>query len=127
MNARTAVSNTHSQRIVPEFKNRRVTDRERMHCRVTYTYQAGSSTYAVDGMSRDLCKIGCGIRGTIIPPVGSKTRLKVYLGGHKLPIALDARISWVAGNYFGVRFPEMNKQDYTRVRRYLWTVLNTTM
>jgi hypothetical protein len=82
MNARTAVSNTHSQRIVPEFKNRRVTDRERMPCRVTYTYQAGSSTYAVNGVTRDLCKIGCGIRGTIIPPVGSKTRLKVYLGGH---------------------------------------------
>ncbi|HKO31531.1 MAG TPA: PilZ domain-containing protein [Nitrospiraceae bacterium] len=125
MNARTAVSQTQSPRTVPPFKNRRVTNRESIHCRVTYTYEAGDSTYAVDGVTQDVCKIGCGIRGTIIPPVGSKTRLKLYLGAHTRPISLSATISWMAGDYFGVRFNEMNKQDYTRVRRYMWTVLNT--
>lgn len=124
MNAHTAVSKTQSQRIVPQFKNRRGAEREPLHCRVTYTYQTGLSTYAVEGVARDLCKIGCGIRGTIIPPVGSTTRLKVFLPGYKLPISLDARISWVAGDYFGVRFPEMNKKDYSRVRQYMWSLLN---
>jgi hypothetical protein len=95
-----------------------------VHCRVAYTYQAGGSTYTVDGATRDLCRIGCGIRGTIIPPVGSKTSLRVYVPGQKLPLSLDARIAWVAGDYFGVRFPEMNKKDYLRVRQYMWSVLH---
>jgi hypothetical protein len=30
----------------------------------------------------------------------------------------------VAGDYFGVRFPEMDKKDYARVRQYTWNVLN---
>jgi hypothetical protein len=124
MNARIAVQKTHSQRAVPQFKNRRVAEREPAHCRVAYTYQAGGSTYTVDGVTRDLCRIGCGIRGTIIPPVGSKTNLRVYVPGQKLPILLDARITWQAGDYFGVRFPEMNKKDYSRVRQYMWSVLN---
>jgi hypothetical protein len=124
MHARTADSKTHSQRTLPQFKNRRVAEREPMLCRVTYTYQVGSSTYAVDGVTRDLCRIGCGIRGTIIiPRVGSKTRLKVYLPGQKLPISSDARVTWVAGDYFGVQF-QLESKDYTRVRQYMWSVLN---
>jgi len=124
MNVRTADLKTHSQRTGPQFRNRRVAERQPAHCRVTYTYQAGGSTYTVDGVTRDVCRIGCGIRGTIIPPVGSRTSLRVYLPGQKLPISLDARITWVAGDYFGVRFPEMNKKDYSRVRQYMWSVLN---
>jgi hypothetical protein len=108
-------------------KNGRGTEREILHCRVTYSYQSRGSKYFTDGVTRDLCRTGCGIRGSIIPSVGSQTSLRVYLPGHKLPIALDAKIAWVAGDYFGVRFAEMNSKDYTRVRRYLWTVLNTTM
>jgi hypothetical protein len=122
MHVRTTGSTTHQQRT--QFKSRRVTQREPLHCRVSYTYQAGGSTYTVEGVTRNMCRIGCGIRGTILPPVGSKTRLRVHLPGQKLPIALDARITWVAGDYFGVQFPEMEKKDYTRVREYLWRVLS---
>ena len=104
MNVRTADLKTHSQRTGPQFKNRRVAEREPAHCRVTYTYQAGGSTYTVDGVTRDLCRIGCGIRGTILPPVGSKTSLRVYLPGQKHPISLDARITWVAGDVLGSDF-----------------------
>jgi hypothetical protein len=127
MHGRTSDAKTHSHRTLPPFKSRRGADREPMHCRVAYTYQAGGSTYSVDGLTRDLCRIGCGIRGTIIPPVGSKTRLKVYLPGHKLPISLDAKITWVAGQYFGVQFPQMDRKDYARVRQYMWTLLNRAM
>ena len=118
MHARTADLKTHLQRTLPQFKNRRVAERGPMRCRVTYTYQVGGSTYAVDGVTRDLCRIGCGVRGTIMPAVGSRTRLKVYLPGQNLPISLDAWVNWVAGDYFGVRFPEMDRKDYMRVRQY---------
>ena len=124
MHARTADLKTHLTRTLPRFNSQRAAPREPLYCRVTYTYQVDGSTFAVDGVTRDLCRMGCAIRGTIIPPVGSKTRLKVYLPGHKLPISLDAKITWVAGQYFGVQFPQMDRKDYARVRQYMWSVLN---
>ena len=123
MRARTANSKKLSQKTLPPFKNRRIAEREPMHWRVTYTYQAGGSTYIVDGVTRDFGKMGCGIRGTIMPPVGSKTRLKVYLPSNKLPISLDAKITWVAGDFFGVRIPNIDKKDYMRVGQYIRSVL----
>src|SRR5215204_7040394 len=110
MPARTAESKTQSQRTLSEFKNRRKAEREPMHWRVTYTYQGGGSTYIVEGVTRDFGKMGCGIRGTIMPPVGSKTRLKVYLPSNKLPLSMDAKITWVAGDFFGVRIPNIDKK-----------------
>jgi hypothetical protein len=124
MHGRTADAKTYSESTLRPFKSRRAAQREPLHCRVTYTYQVDGSTYAVDGVTRDLCRMGCAIRGTIIPPVGSKTRLKVYLPGQKLPISLDAKITRVAGQYFGVQFPEMERKDYMRVREYLCRMLN---
>ena len=119
MRARTANSKTQLQKTLPPFKNRRKAERDPTNWRVTYTYQAGGSTYIVDGVTRDLCKIGCGIRGTVMPPPGSKTRLKVYLPNRNYPISLDARITWVEGNYFGVRFPGMDKKNYMQVRQHM--------
>jgi hypothetical protein len=55
----------------------------------------------------------------MIPPVGSKTRLALYLPDQKVPLSLDARIIRVAGNYFGVEFTGMKKDDYARIRRYM--------
>jgi hypothetical protein len=95
-----------------------------MSCRVGYTYKVGEATYAVDGLTRDISRFGCGIRGAIIPLVRSKTRLTLYLPNQKLPLSIDARVTWVTGDFFGVEFPEMKKEDYTRIRRYMWTVLN---
>jgi hypothetical protein len=79
----------------------------------------GEATYAVDGTAQDISRSGCGIRGTMIPPVGSKTRLALYLPDQKVPLSLDARIIRVAGNYFGVEFTGMKKDDYARIRRYM--------
>ena len=119
MNTRAGDSQTQSRKTLPPFKNRRKAERDPTHWRVTYTYEAGGSTYIVDGVTRDLCKIGCGIRGTVMPPLGSKTRLKVYLPDRNYPISLDARITWVEGNYFGVRFPGMDKKNYMQVRQHM--------
>jgi hypothetical protein len=124
MHARTSDFKTHSPRTLPRFNSQRAAPREPLYCRVTYTYQVDGSTFAVDGVTRDLCRMGCAIRGTIIPPVGSKTRLKVFLPRQKPPILLNATIMWVAGDSFGVQFPEMEKKDYTRVRDYLCRMLN---
>jgi hypothetical protein len=124
MNARTVTPKTHVPRTLPLYKNERNTERKPTCCRVGYTYQVGEATYTVDGLTRDISKFGCGIRGAIIPPMRSKTRLTLYLPNQRLPLFLDARVIWVAGDYFGVQFPEMRKEDYMRVRRFMWTVLN---
>ena len=76
MQAHKADLKTQSRRTLPAVKNRRMAERESMHWRVTYTYQVGTATYFVDGVTRDLCRIGCGIRGTIMPPVGARPALK---------------------------------------------------
>jgi hypothetical protein len=86
---------------------------------VNYTYKAAGATYAVDGLTRDFSTLGCGIRGMIIPPVKSKTRVKLYLPSQKLPLSLDATVIWVEGEYFGVQFNEIRKEEYARIRRYI--------
>src|SRR5215217_7362949 len=123
MQVRIADSETPSQKTLPLFRNRRKAERESMHWRVTYTYEAGGSNYIVDGATRDFGKTGCGIRGTIMPPVGSKTCLKVYAPNRNYPISLYATVAWVAGDNFGVRFPKMDRKDYMRVRQYMGSVL----
>jgi hypothetical protein len=123
MRVRSVDLKTQSQKTVPTFKNLRMAEREPMHWRLTYTYEVDGSTYIVDGVTRDFCKIGCGIRGIIMPPLGSTTRLKLYLPTQKLPISLDAKITWVKGDCFGVRFSGMDKRDYMRVGQYLRSAL----
>jgi hypothetical protein len=125
MKTRPADPNIHTQTHSPWVKLSTGDEREEpIDCQVTYTYEADGFTYAGEGTTRDFSKIGCGIRGSIIPPVGSKTRLTLYLLDPKASLSFDATITWVAGDYFGVQFPEVNERDYTRIRRYMWNVLN---
>jgi hypothetical protein len=87
-------------------------------CRVTYSYQQA------EGVIRDLSRTGCGIRGDILPPIGTHIRLTVYLEDEEPPLSLDATVTWKVGEFFGVDFERMDAKDYTRIRRYMWTVLN---
>ena len=86
--------------------------------RVTYTYETRGATYSTEGLSRDFSRSGCGIRGTIIPPVGSKIGVTLHFG-QNLDVSTTATITWVAGEFFGVGFHEMNKKDYVRIRQYI--------
>ena len=101
--------------------------RESVYCRLVYSYQGCGLTYHAEGIIRDFSKTGCGVRGTIVPPVGSKTRLTLDLMDDKLPVSLDAKITWVAGEFFGVQFPEVNTKDYARIQRYMRNTVNRSV
>lgn len=96
-----------------------------MFCQVTYTYQDIGLTHLAEGVLRDCSNTECGIRGRILPPVGSmgrRTTLTLYLRDQQRPVSFDGMITWTAGEFFGVHIPEMDEQDYKRVRRYMWDV-----
>ena len=94
------------------------------YCRVTYTYEAGGRSCDGQGFTRDLSKTGCGICGTMIPPMGTDIRVILYLEDQDVPLSFAATVRWTVGAYFGVQFADIQVQDYTRIRRYMWTVLN---
>lgn len=123
MNTRPADPNI-LQTDIPQVQPPTGTEREPLYCRVTFTYEADGLTYSAEGFTRDFSKSECGIRGSIIPPVGSKTCLILCLLDQQASLSFDATITWVAGDFFGVQFPEVNEKDYTRIRRYMWNVLN---
>ena len=123
MNARTVQPRLLVPKPLILSGNRRRTGRTLTYCQVNYTYKVGQATYAIDGLTRDISKTGCGIRGTIIPPVRSTTRLALYLPHQMSPISLNARVIWVAGEYFGVEFTNMRREDYLRIRTYMLSVL----
>lgn len=124
MNARTVQPRLLVPRSLILSRNRRRTGRTLIYCHVNYTYKVGQATYAVDGLTRDISRTGCGIRGTIIiPPVRSTTRLALCLSHQMSPISLNARVIWVAGEYFGVEFTNMRREDYLRIRTYMLSVL----
>lgn len=117
-----------SPKTLPDGLSSRVEPRmtlEREYCQVTYTYERGGLTYSAEGFVRDFSKKGCGIRGgTIIPPVGSHTSLTVLLPGQTAPLYFEATVSWIAGDFFGVQFPEVCPKDYQVLRQYMWNVMN---
>jgi hypothetical protein len=98
--------------------------RARHDCRVTYSYQAAGSREA-QGVTRDLSKMGCGIRGDILPPVGTALHLMVYLWDEEAPLSVNAMVTWAVGEFFGVQFVDLHVKDYIRIRRYMWDVLNS--
>jgi PilZ domain-containing protein len=123
MNARFADPKHHPEGLSPRVEPR--LDLGREYCQVTYTYEQGGFTYSAEGLVRDFSKKGCGIRGTtIIPPIGSKTNLMVFLPGHIAPLYFEGTVSWTAGEFFGVKFPEMSPKDYQVLRQYMWNVMN---
>ena len=123
MNARMVGPKMHLAGRLAIDNNQRTTERQPSYCQVSYTYKVGTATYAVDGLTRDISRTGCGIRGTIMPPMGQKTRLALYLPNYILPISLDATVIWVAGYCFGVKFTEMRREDYLRIKKYMLTRL----
>ena len=94
------------------------------YCRVTYTYEAGGRSSDGQGFTRDLSRTGCGIRGTVIPATGTDVRVTVHLEDEEVPLSFAATVRWTVGAYFEVQFVEIQVEDYTRIRRYMWTVLN---
>ena len=103
---------------------RRDAERAPMYCRVTYAREEGDFTYIAEGLLRDLSKIGCGIRGRNPPAVGSQITLTLYLQDRKPPLCLVGTIvSWVAGDFFGAKFPQLTVEERNRVQQHIWSCM----
>ena len=87
---------------------------------VTYTYADNGCIHLLEGVTTDFSKSECGIRGSMVPPVGSHTALTLSLRGHNRPLLLDGTVAWTAGEYFGIHIRQLSDKDYQRIRRRLW-------
>src|SRR5215207_4071073 len=76
--------------------------RHSMWCRLTYTCEVDGMTNFAQGLTADFCKTECDIRGNVLPAVGGKTVLTLYLLDRKPPLSFDGTITWRAGDYFGM-------------------------
>lgn len=101
-------------------------EREPMSFRVSYSYEAGGSRYFTEGVTRDFSKSGCAIRGTVIPPMGTKILVALHFG-QNLRVTTIATITWVSGEFFGVRFHQVKKNDYIRIRQYMRNAINRSV
>jgi hypothetical protein len=91
-------------------------------CRVTYSHEINGATHLAEGVTRDFSPIECTLRGSVVPPVGSKTTLTLSLRDQYRPLSLDGTITWTAGEYFGVGLAELDDHDYKRILQWLWDV-----
>jgi hypothetical protein len=98
-----------------------------MSCRVTYMCKVDGVTHLVEGRMVDMSKTGCGIRGSLLPPIGSDTTLTLHLLDRKPPLCFEGSVTWTAGDFFGVSIRELNEHDYTRIRRCLWKLHHLNM
>ena len=85
----------------------------------TYSYKKGAFIYRVEGAIYDLRETGCSIRGTTPQPVGGRIRVSLSLNDQRPPICVHgARVSWLSGESFGLKFPELKPGDLARLREY---------
>jgi hypothetical protein len=89
-----------------------------MYGHVTYTYKEGVYIYTIEGLIRDLSETGCGIRGPMPQVVGSQIKVMLSLPDQQPPLCVSgALVSWVAGDFFGVKFPKLKPHQYDRVQQ----------
>ncbi|HKY72574.1 MAG TPA: PilZ domain-containing protein [Nitrospira sp.] len=89
-------------------------------CGVTYSYEANGVTHLADGVTRAFSTTECEIRGSVMPPVGSKTTLTLSLRDHHRPISFDGTITWTEGESFGVDVSQLDEHDHKRILQWLW-------
>ena len=91
-------------------------------CRVTYSHEANGVTHLAEGVTRDISPTECTIRGSVVPPVGSKTTLTLSLRDQHRPLSINGTVTWTSGEYFGVSLEELTDHDYQRILQWLWDV-----
>ncbi len=93
----------------------------------TYNYKKGVFIYRVEGVIRDLSETGCSIRGTISQLVGSRIRVILSLNDQQPPLRVNgAIVTWLTGECFGVKFPQLRPQDLIRLQEYVTVTCNQT-
>lgn len=89
-------------------------------CRVTYSYDAKGVTHLAEGVTRDVSKTEVGIRGSVVPPVGSRTTLTLSIRDQQRPLSFEARVTWTSEECFGVDTSELHEHDHKRILQWLW-------
>ena len=89
-------------------------------CGVTYSYELNGLTHLADGLTCGFSDTECTIRGSVVPPAGSKTTVTISLRDHARPISFDGTITSVTGGCFGVGLSELKERDYKRILQWLW-------
>jgi hypothetical protein len=98
---------------------RRDTERGALCGHATYNYKEGPFIYKVAGVIRDLSPTGCGIGGRMPQMVGSQIRVMLFLPDEQPPLSISAIVSWVAGDFFGVKFPKLKSSDHNRLQQHI--------
>jgi hypothetical protein len=97
--------------------------REAVFWRATYAYKSNGFTYTDEASIRDVLRGGCGIRGRTRLAEGTNITLTLYLMDHLRPLSVAAVVSWVAGEFFGVKFLGLSEGKYQRLQRYMQQML----
>ena len=96
--------------------------RQSISCPVTYSYEANGVTHLAEGVTRDVSPTECTIRGSVVPPMGSISRLTLSLRDQHRPLSIDGTVTWASGEHFGVGFEKLDEHDYQRILRWLGDV-----
>ena len=93
--------------------------RETIYCRVTYTYELDGLAHLAQGWMRDFSHTECAIRGRLLAPIGSPTRLTLHLRDGGPPVSLMAACAGRLQSALVYRFDQWHDKDCTRIQRYL--------
>ena len=89
-------------------------------CGVTYSYASNGVTHLADGLTCGFSEMECTIRGSVLPPVGSKTTVTISLRDDERPLSFDGTITSVSDDCFGVGLAGLKERDYQRILQWLW-------
>ncbi|SLM47014.1 protein of unknown function [Nitrospira japonica] len=100
--------------------DRRDAERAPLNYRVTYTTDNGSQVASGEGIVRELSKTGCKILSTDPLSVGVRLTLFLDFQDGKSPLCLvGAKVCWVEGNHFGVKFPTATPEERQRLQHVI--------
>jgi len=100
--------------------DRRDAERAPLNYRVTYTVDDEALAASGEGIVRELSKTGCKILSTSPLAVGVKLTLSLDLQDGKSPLCLvGAKVCWLEGNHFGVKFPTVTAQERQRLQHVI--------
>jgi hypothetical protein len=75
--------------------------------------------YTDEASIRNVSRTGCGIAGRIRLAEGTQVTLTLYLMDQLPPLGVAGVVSWVAGEFFGVKFLGLREDNYERIQRHL--------
>jgi len=104
----------------PGSMERRHSSRVAMTFGLMYSAISKHGALMGDGTVVDISRNGLGIHGNHPVKVGMELSMLLYLPDGDDPLfILEAAVSWVSGNQFGVEFKKVNLRESNRLRSFL--------